>query len=215
MFSLHSSYLTVLPDRLMLRSCLRHLCLQCVTFCVDLVGMCVSVWYLSILHYNQPALIEDCDSFSASMSRDATRLVLHQNSEWTHFPVTRILLICKSLKENKEKCWKTSWPSCWLRSLSLSLSHLDKDILAEAREEILEAVKADVMSLPYSAAHTVAQFLCTAPLPVLTHAAKNRACYVNTVQVSVFTNQKCKQSFYQVLQSIDIDCPDSYGLLLW
>lgn len=102
-----------------------------------------------------------------------------------------------------------------LRKISLSLSHLDKDVLAETREEILEAVKADVMSLPYCAAHTVAQFLCAAPLPVLTHAVNNTACYVNTVQVFVFTNQKRKRSFYQVLQSIDIDCPDSYGLLLW
>lgn len=82
-----------------------------------------------------------------------------------------------------------------LSKISLSLSHLDKDILAEAREEILEAVKADVMSLPYSAAHTIAQFLCTAPLPVLTHAVNNRACYVKQLRYSSLQTKSANNHF--------------------
>lgn len=71
-------------------------------------------------------------------------------------------------------------------SLILSVSYLDQDILAEAREGIFEAIKTDVMPLPHSAAHTIAHLLSAAPLPVLTHAVNNRACYTSTVQVFPF-----------------------------
>lgn len=55
-------------------------------------------------------------------------------------------------------------------------SYLNQDILAEAREGIFEAIKADVVALSESSAHTITQFLCAAPLPVLTHTGKDTAC---------------------------------------
>lgn len=60
--------------------------------------------------------------------------------------------------------------------LDLSVSYLDQDILAEAREGVFEAIKTDVMPLPHRAAHTIAHFLCATPLPVLAHTVNDRAC---------------------------------------
>lgn len=56
------------------------------------------------------------------------------------------------------------------------VSYLNQYILAEAREGIFEAIKSDVMPLPYSVAHTITHLCCALPLPVLTHAAKHKAC---------------------------------------
>lgn len=55
------------------------------------------------------------------------------------------------------------------------MTYLDQDILAETWEGILESIKADVMSLPDSAAHSIAHLLRAAPLPVLAHTARNGA----------------------------------------
>lgn len=57
----------------------------------------LTVWvcYLSVLHYNQPSLVKDGDSFCTAMSRDATGCIFHQHSECTIFSITHILLICE------------------------------------------------------------------------------------------------------------------------
>lgn len=57
--------------------------------------------YLSFLHYNQPSLVEDHDSFCTAMSHNSTGLIFYQHSEWTLFSVTHILLI-----NEKEKSWE-------------------------------------------------------------------------------------------------------------
>lgn len=56
------------------------------------------------------------------------------------------------------------------------VSYLNQYILAKAREGIFEAIKSDVMPLPYSVAHTITHLCCALPLPVLTHAAKHKTC---------------------------------------
>lgn len=55
------------------------------------------------------------------------------------------------------------------------MTYLDQNILTETWEGILESIKADVMSLPDSAAHAIAHLLCAAPLPVFAHAASKGA----------------------------------------
>lgn len=71
-------------------------------------------------------------------------------------------------------------------SFLLLITYLHQDILAEAGKGIFEAIKTDVMRLPYSAAHTVAHLFCAVPFPVLTHAANERACYTGKLQVFSF-----------------------------
>lgn len=57
-------------------------------------------------------------------------------------------------------------------STLFSMTHiLNQNILAKAGERVLETIKGDVMPLPHSAAHTIADFLCALPLSVLTHAS--------------------------------------------
>lgn len=100
--------------------------------------------------------------------------------------------------------------------LDLSVSYLDQDILAEAREGVFEPIKSDVMPLPHSAAHTIAHLLRAAPLPVLTHTVNKREQELGKHIAGIpLHHHVCKQSFYQVLQSTEMLCPDAYGLLLW
>lgn len=74
-----------------------------------------------------------------------------------------------------------NWVICLiflLQSLLLTLvshiiTYLDQNILAETWKGILESIEADVMSLPHSAAHSIAHLARAAPLPVLTHTASN------------------------------------------
>lgn len=155
------------------------------TSCVcELVWVCVCLWvcYLSLLHYNQPSLVEDRDSFCTAMSHNSTGLILHQHSEWTLFSVTHILLMVK-VEEDKRRERVERWNEICDTSVlyyppwsSFWISYLDQDILAEAREGIFEAIKTDVMPLTHSAAHTIAHLLCAAPLPVLTHTVNEKAC---------------------------------------
>lgn len=133
--------------------------------------MCVCVCYLSMLHYDQPSLEENCDSFCTAMSDNATGLVLNQHSEWTLLSVTHVLLAVKA-EEREDESFIFYFNAVQHHRSGLSISHLDQDILAEAGEGVLEAVKGDVMALPNSAAHTITQLLSAAPLSVLAHAAK-------------------------------------------
>ena len=136
------------------------------------------VCYLSILHYNQPSLVEDCDNFCTAMSHNSTSLILHQHSEWTLFSVTYILLTevgnYKNSKWDREEYIFFLFYADFI--LDFSISYLDQDILAEAWERVLEAIKRDVMPLPHGAAHTITHLLCAAPLSVLTHTAKPKVC---------------------------------------
>lgn len=147
---------------------------------------CLYVCYLSILHYNQPSLVEDRNRFCTTMSNSSTAVILHQHSEWTLFSVTHVLLIRSSRKRqmwerierwNESICFDTTTAQSILELfLYLSVSYLDQDILAETREGIFEAIKTDEMPLSNSAAHTIAHLLCAAPFPVFTDAVNQRAC---------------------------------------
>lgn len=54
------------------------------------------------------------------------------------------------------------------------VSYLDQDILAKAREGVLQAIKSDVMPLPNSAAHTITKLLCALPFSVFAHTATQK-----------------------------------------
>lgn len=152
----------------------------CVDYVCELLWECVRLCYLSVLHYNQPSLVEDRDSFCTAMSHNSTGLVLNQHSEWTLFSVTHILLMSEHRKRKTlgdDGAMKLNEASVQFSlELFLELSYLDQDILAEAREGVFEVIKSDVMPLPHRAAHTIAHFLCATPLPVLAHTVNERAC---------------------------------------
>lgn len=76
--------------------------ISCVSTYIDVfisvwIDVCLLGRYLSMLHYNQPFLVENCNSLCTAMPHNSTGLILHQDSKGPICSITHVLLMVKEV----------------------------------------------------------------------------------------------------------------------